>query len=278
MNREKVDYMNIGANQEVPLVSPRGTIFLARLVPIADVWEKLNRSPEDTSLLFTADEILYSRRLKKRPYERFAARLGAKQIILGLIENPEIGWRDVEIINNEFSAPYLTFTGTAQRLVERTGVRGLHVSLAHDGNMALAFCAVEKYEESQRLRIARIGTDICPAAPFEMSRISRTTTFSERELDTARHQEFPAKRLAMYFALKESVIKILETLPGWIWQEIEVNELEGRFHVALSGNAKERLEQMEAAEIITALLYKEEAGALAFSAAIRPELDTKSSQ
>lgn len=225
----------------------------ARLLPVNPVGELMIASPESVPLVFKPEEIEYCSRYKARLYEHFAARLGAKMIALGLFGDPTACWQDVWVSNNQYNSPSL--------LSDKSFDRRIHVSLSHDNNMALAFCATGE-------RIMRIGTDICPAEPFQ-SPLNRKTTFSEEEIEAAVRQEHPWERFAMYYAAKESVIKILETLSGWIWKEIEVHEgSDGGFQIGLTGSAKERLEQMRATKIVTSLSYREGIGALAFSVAL----------
>ncbi len=275
MSRRVVEYLNIGCDQKVDLnPKPEGVTFLARLIPVVDIKTRIEQSPLDLDDIFTSGEILYSRRYKRKPFERFAARLGAKQIALGLVDSPELGWKDCEVTNSDLNSPSLVLSAKAQGLIQGIGLRGLHISLAHETDAAVALCATERYEEGQPANLIRIGTDICPASPFEIQAITRTSTFSEEELETAKLEEFPARYLAMCFSAKETVVKILETLPGWIWKEIEIHKVEGdSFKITLSGSAQERFEQIGAQSIVTNLIYKDHVGALAFSAALRAPID-----
>lgn len=271
------EFANIGSNQEVVIQGvERNVLLAARLVPINEVASKLQKFP-DTPLIFSPHEFLYSRRMKSKPYDRFATRLAAKQLALGLVNNTDVGWRDIEVVNNEYNSPSLVLSWEAQRLVNEIGIRGIHVSLAHEQNTALAFGVAEKIEPLHQPKVIRVGTDIAPVEPFETPTV-RTATFTEEEFEAARVQEFPARRLATYFAIKESVVKILEKLPGWIWKEIEIQDQGGRFTINLSGGAQERLEEMGATTILTTPTYKEGVGALAFSTAVTKVLDTQNNE
>lgn len=250
-----------------------GVDLYARLVNVDKVEMTLKDSPNMVSSIFTLEEVAHSLKYKARPQEHFAARLGAKQVILELLGSNAIGWQDVWIRNNDYNSPSFVFSDVAQGPLNKKGIEAVHVSLSHEDAIAVAFCAVERGDYTLPTSIVRIGTDICSVRPFRTSLV-RKTTFSEEEMETARQQEDPAQRQAMYYAAKESVIKILEKLAGWIWQEIEVHEGDkGTFQIALSGSARERLDEMGAVEIVTSLSYQEDIGALAFSAALTHPLD-----
>lgn len=224
----------------------------ARLLPVNPIRELMIASPETVPLIFKPEEIAYCLRYKVRPYEHFAARLGAKMIALGLLEGYAVDWHDAWVSNNQYNSPSL--------LSDKSFDRRIHLSLSHESNMALVFCATGE-------GIMRIGVDLCPVEPFK-SPLNRRTTFNEEEIAAAVRQERPWERLAMYYAAKESIIKILETLSGWIWKEIAIHETDGMFGINLSGSAKERLQQMGASKIVTSLMYREGLGALAFSVAL----------
>jgi holo-[acyl-carrier protein] synthase len=88
----------------------------------------------------------------KRPESAayFARRFAAKEACLkalgsGITER--VGWHDVEVLNGPKGQPTLRLSGGALRLLNRLMPKGhepaLHVSLADDPPMALAFVIIE---------------------------------------------------------------------------------------------------------------------------------------
>ena len=87
---------------------------------------------------------------RPEPATYFARRFAAKEACvkaLGSGITERIGWRDVEILNGPAGQPLLRVTGGALRRLKRLTPKGheaiLHVSLADDPPIALAFVVLE---------------------------------------------------------------------------------------------------------------------------------------
>jgi holo-[acyl-carrier protein] synthase len=97
--------------------------------------------------VFTPDEIAYCDQLA-RPGERYATRFAAKEAARKAIGAATpvraLSWHEVEIISSTEGAPQLRFHGRAAELIEQLGVQGVHVSLSHGNNQAIAFVVLEK--------------------------------------------------------------------------------------------------------------------------------------
>ena len=95
--------------------------------------------------LFTPAEREYCRP-RKASAQHYAARFAAKEAFvkaLGMGIREGIGWQDVEVTHDHLDKPLLRFTPVAQeRLRERSVVRS-HLSLSHDGGMAIAMVILE---------------------------------------------------------------------------------------------------------------------------------------
>jgi len=87
---------------------------------------------------------------RPEPAAYFARRFAAKEACLkalgsGITER--VGWHDVEVLNGSKGQPTLRLTGGAlrrlNRLMPKRHEPALHVSLANDPPMALAFVIVE---------------------------------------------------------------------------------------------------------------------------------------
>jgi len=77
---------------------------------------------------------------------RFAAKEAALKALGGNI--PGFHWHDIQVVKSEGGVPTLQVTGgAAQRALEK-GVNSWHLSLSHDGPVAVAFVIAESVGES----------------------------------------------------------------------------------------------------------------------------------
>jgi len=83
---------------------------------------------------------------KKNSAQHYAARFAAKEAFvkaLGMGIREGIGWQDVEVTHDPLDKPLFRFTPVAEeRLKERNVVRS-HLSLSHDGGLAIAMVILE---------------------------------------------------------------------------------------------------------------------------------------
>lgn len=96
---------------------------------------------------------------RPEPATYFARRFAAKEACvkaLGSGITERIGWRDVEILNGPAGQPLLRVTGGALRRLKRLTPKGheavLHLSLADDPPVALAFVVLEARPKAQPSR------------------------------------------------------------------------------------------------------------------------------
>ncbi len=76
----------------------------------------------------------------------FAARFAAKEACmkaLGTGWGQGVGFLDVEVVGGAGSPPQLVLRGAAAERARKLGVRGIHVSLTHDGDYAAAVVVLE---------------------------------------------------------------------------------------------------------------------------------------
>ena len=95
--------------------------------------------------VFTEGEIAYVEDKANR-YERYAARFAAKEAgmkALGCGWAQGVGWRDIEVINEENGRPTLRLSGAAERIAREKNCRAPHVSLSHTRNNAIAQVVLE---------------------------------------------------------------------------------------------------------------------------------------
>ena len=95
--------------------------------------------------LFTPAERSYCAP-RRAAAQHYAARFAAKEAFvkaLGMGIREGIGWHDVEVTHDSLDKPLFRFTPTAEaRLRERSVVRS-HLSLSHDGGLAVAMVILE---------------------------------------------------------------------------------------------------------------------------------------
>lgn len=98
----------------------------------------LVRTPGLAERLFTAAERAAGRS------ERLAARFAAKEAVAkALGAPPGLRWQDAEIETSEDGAPHLVLRGAVAEAAARRGAASWHVSLSHDGGMAMAVVILE---------------------------------------------------------------------------------------------------------------------------------------
>ena len=104
----------------------------------------LTRTPSMRERLFTAGELAYADR-KADPVPSLAARFAAREAVmkalgLGL---GAFGFHDVWVEVEESGQPRLHVTARARELAVDRGVTRWHLSISHDGPVAVAIVAAE---------------------------------------------------------------------------------------------------------------------------------------
>jgi holo-[acyl-carrier protein] synthase len=108
------------------------------VVDVARFEKILQRTPTMAERLFTASE-----REVVRP-ERLAARFAAKEALAKALGAPGgLGWHDAEVVTEAGGRPALRVTGTVAAVAARLGVASWHLSLTHDGGVAIAMVVAE---------------------------------------------------------------------------------------------------------------------------------------
>lgn len=86
----------------------------------------------------------YHNLIDKMPY--FAGRWAVKEAFskaVGTGIGIEVSWKDCEVINLANGAPKLLFYGKVNALLNRLGVKHVHVSISHDTDYATALVILE---------------------------------------------------------------------------------------------------------------------------------------
>lgn len=97
--------------------------------------------------VFTEREIAYCQGRARQGVYQFAQRFAAKEAFskalgVGLREGG-IRWREVEVLPDPRGKPEIQVTGRAAQLCEGLGVKGIHVSLTDEDNLAVAMVVLE---------------------------------------------------------------------------------------------------------------------------------------
>ena len=90
--------------------------------------------------VFTDEEIAYCQK-RRDPIQHFAARFAAKEAglkALGIGLRLGVSWRELEVRRERGQAPVLVLSGKCRGIGEALGGHRLLLSLAHDGEYALA--------------------------------------------------------------------------------------------------------------------------------------------
>ncbi len=79
-----------------------------------------------------------------RNAESLAARFAAKEALVKALGGAVgLAWRDVEVVVDGQGAPSFALSQAAARLVQDRGIARIHLSLSHDGGLAVALVVCE---------------------------------------------------------------------------------------------------------------------------------------
>lgn len=112
------------------------------VVDLARFESVLERTPGIVDRLFTASEKT-SAEGHELPLQSLAGRFAVKEAVAKALKAPAgMHFHDCEVSNG--GAPELTISGSVQAVAERLGVTNWHVSISHDGPVAIAYVIAEK--------------------------------------------------------------------------------------------------------------------------------------
>lgn len=95
--------------------------------------------------IFTEREVSYCQR-KRNSAESFAARFAAKEAAakaLGTGIQQGVTWKEMEVRRSPGQRPTLHFSGRAQQMAQRLGVRQISLSVTHSTAVAMATVHLE---------------------------------------------------------------------------------------------------------------------------------------
>lgn len=91
------------------------------------------------SRVFTKQELINAK-TRGSLYQHLAGRFAAKEAVFKALGDPELSWRDVEILNDKQGRPVCSLINSKNKNI------GVHISISHVKNYAVAsaFIAQEK--------------------------------------------------------------------------------------------------------------------------------------
>jgi holo-[acyl-carrier protein] synthase len=127
------------------------------VIVISRVKKVLQKHPERfLRRVYTPEEVAFCR---GRVHE-LAARFAAKEAVMKALGTGARGlaWREIEILPNRRGKPLVYLHGLARQRGEKIGMRGIDVSLTHEGDLAIAVVAgmsddapIDRTEHRERL-------------------------------------------------------------------------------------------------------------------------------
>lgn len=99
-----------------------------------------------TQRLFTAEEIISCQKYRD-PTEHYAGKFAVKEALMKAIGaglKQHVTFQEIEVLNHDSGAPYITLYGTAKQIAEQLGVTQTHVSLSHSVGIAAAVVILER--------------------------------------------------------------------------------------------------------------------------------------
>jgi holo-[acyl-carrier protein] synthase len=107
------------------------------VVDVARFERSLQRTPRLAHRLFTPAE-------RELPGMSLAARFAAKEALAKALGAPGgLRWHDAEIARADDGRPQLTARGSVEQAAAQRGVHRWHLSLSHDGGLAVAMVVAE---------------------------------------------------------------------------------------------------------------------------------------
>jgi holo-[acyl-carrier protein] synthase len=107
------------------------------VVDVARFEKSLTRTPRLAERLFTDAE-------RALPVVSLAARFAAKEALAKAIGAPRgLDWHHAEVVTAPDGRPSLRLSGTVAAAAEQAGVASWHLSLSHDGGVAVALVVGE---------------------------------------------------------------------------------------------------------------------------------------
>jgi len=112
------------------------------VVDLARFERALDRTPALRARLFTdAEQRQGDRMLALRS---LAGRFAAKEALMkALGESTGVRWHDMQVVSSADGNPSFVLSGAAETIARGLGITAMHLSMSHDGGIAIAYVVVE---------------------------------------------------------------------------------------------------------------------------------------
>lgn len=108
------------------------------IVDVPRFGRQLEKTPRLLDRLFTEEE-------RDLPLRSLAARFAAKEAIAKALGAPAgMNWQDCTIRKDEAGDPQIHNTGSVAAASELRGIKSWHLTMSHDGDMAIAMVVAER--------------------------------------------------------------------------------------------------------------------------------------
>jgi holo-[acyl-carrier protein] synthase len=112
------------------------------VVDLARFERALSRTPALKGRLFADVELTDGDRVL--PLRSLAGRFAAKEaLIKALGESTGVRWHHMQVVSNSHGNPSMNLTDAASRIAARKGIGAIHLSMSHDGGIAIAYVIAE---------------------------------------------------------------------------------------------------------------------------------------
>jgi holo-[acyl-carrier protein] synthase len=137
------------------------------VVDLARFERSLTRTPALRGRLFGDDETRL-RDGSPRSASSLAARVAAQEALnKALGGSTGVSWHDIVVVSDDQGAPSLSLRGGAAALADSRGVAHLHLSLSHDGGVAVAYVVAEQADRAAPSTTVRPPSDPTRDEPEE---------------------------------------------------------------------------------------------------------------
>jgi len=112
------------------------------LVDLARFERAASRTPRLLDRLFAESEQWSDGRRRSLP--SLAARFAAKEALIKAVgDSSGMRWHDMCVVSNELRNPSFELHGGIAEIAERRGIATFHLSMSHDGGLAIAYVVAE---------------------------------------------------------------------------------------------------------------------------------------
>jgi holo-[acyl-carrier protein] synthase len=108
------------------------------VVDLARFERAIVRTPALRGRIFTPAE-------SALPLHSLAGRFAAKEALIKAIgDSTGVRWHDMEVVSNDLGNPSFALHNAVAEITEALGIGRIHLSMSHDGGVAIAYVVVEQ--------------------------------------------------------------------------------------------------------------------------------------